>query len=462
MRKPINFYIANVLARISRRLLLLLGRNATHFPGVVALKICPNILKYLEKPDILIGVTGTNGKTTVTNLIGDILKNENISFVSNSYGSNIVEGIVVTLLSSTKLNGSNLKPYGVFEIDERASIRIFPYLKPDYLVITNLFRDSYRRNAHYEYIRDLIDKYLPEETTLIVNSADTISSFIGRDNQKFVFSVAPLPGETERRDSIINDLYYCPKCDHVLIYDFVRYHHIGKVHCDNCDFKNLAADLVVTAVDYEAQLITVEEKGEKFNYRLIGNNITDIYNSVTAITTLRQLGLTHQTLIAAFKNLEITATRFETVSYQDYKVVRLLAKGQNPVGTSRTLDYIRHNLDDYQATAVIFVNEDYWLKERPMEIENLSWLYDADFEYLNQPNIKQIIIGGKRTAEYQLRFELAGIDKSKLFEASNQMDTIKLLDIANLKTVVILYDTTNIPESKQLQNKILEMFKEVV
>ena len=44
----------------------------------------------------------------------------------------------------------------VLEVDERASVRIFPYVKPDYAVVTNLTRDSIMRNAHPGYIADIL------------------------------------------------------------------------------------------------------------------------------------------------------------------------------------------------------------------------------------------------------------------------------------------------------------------
>ncbi len=460
MSKPLRFYFASFVARLSRRALLLLGRNATHLPGVLALKLCPDFLKYLEPPKTLIGVTGTNGKTTVTNLISDVLTQLGFDYVSNNYGSNIVEGVITALLTSTTLTGKNKREFGVLEIDERASIRIFPYLKPDYLVVTNLFRDSYRRNAHHEYIRDLINAYLPAKTKLIVNSEDVVSSYLGPTNSRQVFSVARLAKEVSQPGSLINDVYYCPVCDNVLIYDFVRYHHIGQLHCPHCGFTNLKPDVAVTAVDYANAKLTINEQQQTYQYQLVGNNITDIYNMVAAITVLRTIGITHQQLQKAFTQVKVTTSRFETLQAGNKTVVRLLAKGQNPVGTSRTLAYIKAQLPNWGKTAVIFVNEDYWISKSSFEIESFAWLYDTDFEYLNHPQIQQIILGGQRTAEYEVRLLLAGIKPNQIFETNDQLKTSELINYPEIDTVVILYDTTNIPEAKQLQQNIFQKMKQ--
>ena len=141
--KPIRYYIALYGAKSSVFLLKKLGRNGTQFPGALAMRICPNFLKYVPKPNNLVAITGTNGKTTVTNLISDVLVQSNFSVVSNLMGSNIREGIITTMVNATNLMGNKIKPdYIVLEVDERVSPYIYPHIKPDTLIVTNLFRDS--------------------------------------------------------------------------------------------------------------------------------------------------------------------------------------------------------------------------------------------------------------------------------------------------------------------------------
>ena len=57
----IRFYIALILAKLSIPALKITGHNATDFPGKLALKICPDFLKDIAKPEKIIAVTGTNG-----------------------------------------------------------------------------------------------------------------------------------------------------------------------------------------------------------------------------------------------------------------------------------------------------------------------------------------------------------------------------------------------------------------
>ena len=90
----IRFHVALAAAKISKVVIRLLGRNATHTPGVIALKICPDFLAQAPKAPLTICVTGTNGKTTCSNMITDILEKDGRRVVSNRTGSNIVPGCV--------------------------------------------------------------------------------------------------------------------------------------------------------------------------------------------------------------------------------------------------------------------------------------------------------------------------------------------------------------------------------
>ena len=44
-----RFHVALAAAKLSKGLIQLLGRNGTHTPGVIALKICPDFLAQAPK-----------------------------------------------------------------------------------------------------------------------------------------------------------------------------------------------------------------------------------------------------------------------------------------------------------------------------------------------------------------------------------------------------------------------------
>ena len=85
----LRFYIAMLAAKTARLGLKLLGRNATYLPGKIAVKICKDFMGHLRLPETVICVTGTNGKTTVSNMLTKILRDCGYSVTNNSYGSNI-------------------------------------------------------------------------------------------------------------------------------------------------------------------------------------------------------------------------------------------------------------------------------------------------------------------------------------------------------------------------------------
>lgn len=259
-KKTFRFYITLWIAKFSSFALKILRRNATYFPGKIALLLCPNFLGMLEKPKTIVGVTGTNGKTTVCNMINDTLEQNKFDFINNKYGSNIDGGIATTLIQGVNFMGKAKKELAILEIDERSANKIYPYITPTYLVCTNLFRDSLMRNAHTEFISDILNKYIPKETIMIENADDIICSHIADGNPKIYFSIDKLPTDLEKCENIVRDIRVCPKCHSKLEYDYVRYHHIGKAHCPNCDFKTPDADYKLTKLDIENKKMTIVSK----------------------------------------------------------------------------------------------------------------------------------------------------------------------------------------------------------
>ena len=88
MKKNLNFYITLWIVKLISAGLKLLGKNATYYPGKLALDMCPGFMGMLDKPKTIIGVTGTNGKTTTTALLGKIMSDaEDSVFVVGNIGT---------------------------------------------------------------------------------------------------------------------------------------------------------------------------------------------------------------------------------------------------------------------------------------------------------------------------------------------------------------------------------------
>ena len=341
--KGIRFFAALYAAKLATVALSVMHRNGTHMPGVLAMKICPDFLGRMDKPKTIIGITGTNGKTTTANMINDILADNGYSPVNNRAGSNILGGVATTLISAVNLRGKTVKDLAVLELDERSSRLIYPYVHPTYLLCTNLFRDSYKRNAHSEFIFDILDKHIPKQTKLVLNADDLVSARLAKGNDRVYFGIEKQDNEVLNENTIIIDTPLCPECGSRLEYDFRRYHHIGSAHCTKCGFRSPKADYDVTKVNESTGRITMSLKGKQADFKAVGTSVTDTYNLAGAIAVLSEFGLSAEQLKKSVEKLEIVKSRYDEEKIGDKQVIMSVAKGQNPVACSRVFSSIKNH-----------------------------------------------------------------------------------------------------------------------
>lgn len=451
----IRFMIALLMAKLAVIALKITRHNGTNFPGIVALKICPSFIRYVAKPEKMIAVTGTNGKTTVSNLLNDSLKAAKINVLNNSLGSNINTGIATALIHGVSIFNKEKYEMGVFEVDERSAPRIFPYMTFDYMIITNLSRDSIMRNAHPEYIASLLEKYLPKKTKLILNADDLLSCRLAKDNERVYFGIAELPNDKKESRNLINDIRSCPICHHELSYEYVRYSNIGKAYCPHCGFKAPEYDYMIADVDYDNKLVHFKGLKGESDYRLLNDSIFNIYNELILLTTLCELGYSLSEIAELLKNVDIVKSRFNKTIVNDIEVVMLLAKDRNAYACSRVFEYIATLPKDKEI--ILMMNN---LSDSKHWSENVCWLYDCDFELLNRDDIKHIIATGPREKDYRLRFKMADIHDDKISSCHNEIDTPSLLRLKKGSAIYILYGTDSINEALKVKEKIVKRIKE--
>ncbi len=449
MKKGIRFFLALWAAKATTAVLRMMHRNATHLPGLVAMKLCPDFLGRVDKPNTIIAVTGTNGKTTVCNLVDDLLAENGQMPLNNRFGGNVRGGIVATFLNACTMSGHIREDIAVLEVDERSAIHIFKYITPNYLLVTNLFRDSFKRNAHSEFISDILNQAIPKETKLIVNADDLISSHLAPQNDRLAFGIAHREDDWENPQNIVCDIVTCPKCGAKLDYDFVRYNHIGRAHCPSCDFGSLTPAYEITAVDTTARTLTMQTPAGEEQYRMLGDNITDWYNTLAAVTLLRELGLSAEQIEHSLQKQQIVKSRFDQIEENGKTITMLLAKGQNPIACSRAFDFIRRTEGN---KAVILLIEDFF--DAKHSTENIAWLYDADFEFLNDDSVKQIIVAGVRAADFRVRLLLAGVPDDRIITMRDEAATADAVALDVIDNTFVLFDVYTVQFAETVRDRM--------
>ena len=135
----------------------------------------------------------------------------------------------------------------------------------------------------------------------------------------------------------------------------------------------------------------------------------------------------------------MVSSRYNETLVNNKRVVSILSK-QNPVANSLAYDFIRKQ-KSWGSKTIILMNEINTHKQNFNSVENIAWIYDADYEYLNIPSIKKIFCMGQHNLECKIRLLFGGIseDKIQLLEPSNTLDIIPETD-----TTIIVHGTKNI------------------
>lgn len=448
MKKTFKFFIALYFTKVLQIVIRLFFRErGTNLPGKMALKICPDFLKLVKKPNVIIMVTGTNGKTSVSNFINDIFKKNHIKTINNSKGSNLNYGIASTLIEKSNIFGNVNKDVAIFEIDERASRFIFKDIIPNYLICTNLFRDSIKRNGHSEFILEKLNEALPKETVLILNADDLISINLGKENKKIYFSVS---GVNNKYNDIVKDISVCPKCKNKLVYEYRHYHHIGKAKCSKCSFKSPTSDFNVIKIDKENNLFIIEENNKNYIYELLSDSIFNIYNMLSAIVVSRLYGLSHENIYKAFKETKLKKDRVDRKVINNKELITMLSKNQNPISCSRMFNYIKE--EPGKKIVILFITDS---KDKKHGVEDISWIYDTDFEYLNDDNINQIIVAGTRYLDVILRLKLANISSDKIVGVEDYNKVPSNIYYNDFDKIYILYELYAYDIVKKMKKDIL-------
>ena len=417
MRFILTLWISKIAAFVVN---LIDKKRGSNYAGSIAVKLMPNFVSCFKGIDYdkVIFISGTNGKSTTTNLTYHVLKSAGKQVACNVEGANMMPGVATTLIKNSTLGGKFNKELLVLEIDERSFPLIRKQLPGRHMGLTNLQKDQVQRNGDPDFILRKFRGAIGTDMHLYLNNEEprssSLSEFAGSASY---FSVAE-NSRTYTSDDFYTVTLPCPKCGHAIAYRNYNLANIGPFHCTKCSYGSAEAPAVkITAVDYENNTFTCGDRAWNVPY----NNPFYIYNFAMCIAICRSFGLTDDQIQQGFATFKNPASHEDVFTYKGKEIHYLRGKQENPEALQSELDIIAAD----KRTKAVFVGL-YEITDFNPYYSGSFYFFDCDFKSIVESNVEQYVA---------FAASVAGDIASRMILAGAPSDRVTVCDTDDMATV---------------------------
>ena len=447
--------LAVAAAKAALKACHLTGRPGSSLPGRAALKIDPHIIAPLAEQvrrGIII-TCGTNGKTTTNNLLCSALEAQGFCVVSNRLGANMMEGVAAALATAASPLGNLHADYVCLEIDEASSVHVLQYLKPDYMILTNLFRDQLDRYGEIDLTMKALEKAirLVPSMTLVINGDDPLTAFLAKKSGHRVVSFGVSEQTTPEVDSSpgvyspeqttpevdssreVREGRFCENCGAPLQYDFYHFSQLGIYRCPSCGFGRPAIDYNASGVRLSPELFfdVIESGAAPVRISAPLTGFYNVYNILAVYSVLRELSLPVGKLEEVLHDFKPQFGRGESFHVGEGAHQRILLNlAKNPAGFNQNISAM---LQDRSPKDLVIV-----INDNAQDGRDVSWLWDVDFDRLADDTIRSITVSGLRALDMQLRLKYVEI-RSDLASSVEEAIDRRLADGCDNLYVLVNY-----------------------
>ncbi len=392
-----------LIGKIIVKMLRLLKRNAGNLPGIILWHLSGHKCVSMFKVDCpIIAVTGTNGKTSVTNCIAQLFEQSGKNIIINKEGNNLDTGICSLLLRHCDMKGRVKADYLILETDESHVPVVYSQLKLDTLVVLNFFRDQLDRNGEMETLIQKINGFCKTfEGNLILNGDDPNTARLGKANPENknvkYFHAMPYAFATDKAFEA-SEGRFCPFCGESLEYEYYQYSHIGKFSCKKCGFGNYEPYITAEKIDLEKPVFTAD--GFEYSPRL--NSIYNVYNMTAVAAAAKLYNIDQKITNSVISTYTVNNGRMENFMLGDRFTTLNLAK--NPVGANMTLRVMNETSGKKE---LLFV-----LNDNVADGLDVSWIWDINFSIFER--VTRVVTSGTRAYDIAVRIKCSGFEASKI------------------------------------------------
>ena len=405
-----RLFLAILAARLTAFLARIKGGKSSSVPGAVALKICPDLVARLSSQvrKGIVCVCGTNGKTTTNNLLCSALEGAGNKVICNKLGANMLNGVATAFALAASLGGKIDADYASIEVDEASTVKVFPYMKPDVMVISNLFRDQLDRYGEIDITVDLLSKAiaLAGDVTLVLNADDPLCTQFGyKTDKKTVYygiSQKVLPQTDDTKEG-----RFCPICGGKQWYNYYHYSQLGDYECTKCSFKRPVPEVNATDVKLSDTIaFRINGKPMQLNYKGFYN----IYNMIAVYAALQAFSIPTDNFAQLLKSYKPQIGRMEEIILKGKPVILNLAK--NPAGFNQAIGTVL--TDPRKKDVIIAINDN------ANDGKDVSWLWDVDFEKIKTDSLGTLTCTGIRLYDISLRFKYSDVKVDTVTESMKE------------------------------------------
>ena len=371
MSKPYVTLLGKAVRYITR-----LRGGGSALPGLFVEKIDPNFIKRTlsQLPHGVVVISGTNGKTTTTKMVVELLQSQGFRVFTNRTGSNFTRGVAAALLGEVDNKGNLDADIAVLELDEAHAVAFVKSIPPKYSLLLNVMRDQLDRFGEIDTTAKMLAVIAKSTTDAVVlNREDPRVSAIAKilTHQKVsYFGLSPelshlFPNDDEMRDR--------------------------PTQAKN-RVQSVQADVVLKSLKDDVAQFTLDNKMITTKLRLQG--IYNIYNAAAALALTKVIAenkLDEQKLTDTLAEITPAFGRGETVTIGGQPLELVLVK--NPSGFRLSLSSF--SPDGY--ATMIAINDNY------ADGRDMSWLWDVEFDSLKKGGVAEV--SGVRAYDMALRLQ---------------------------------------------------------
>jgi UDP-N-acetylmuramyl tripeptide synthase len=368
-----------ILGKTVKKLAELRGGGSA-LPGLFVEKIDPDFIKrtLAQLPHGVVLVSGTNGKTTTTKMVVELLESQGLRVFTNRTGSNFTRGVAAALLGEVDARGNLAADIAVLELDEAHAVHFVKAIKPRYSLLLNVMRDQLDRFGEIDATAKLLQ---------VVAAATSEKIIINREDSRLLSLSESLPAQKVSFFGLNPKLQTMFPAD-----DDMRG---GKKRASK---QPPTASVLLDSFTHPKATFQLGSKLVSTDLKLEG--VYNVFNAAAALATVVAVVETVdvETLIAALSQVTPAFGRGETIVVNGQPVELVLVK--NPAG-------FRLGLKSFPAdgyATMIAINDNY------ADGRDMSWLWDVDFDSLKATGVSSVT--GVRAWDMALRLQYEEIEVS--------------------------------------------------